>query len=1638
MGKKKSTQAKQNMVVRTNAPSGIDVREQYRTAMSRYIDPLIVMKYHNKQLAEVREVVAEADPIASVLTHAFSEAANAKMIKFYESDQLDSPEIMTDLRAMLKVFKFQEYTKEVMLRGQTHGWWIPYPYVDENGVPKCEVYSEYECKAEYITYDLQNNIQFYNVNFQPRVGFNRRTNLHWVRRKFTPDQVLHGTRGRWNYGFGYSVLEGSWDAITKLREESHTNAFKQKILPFVRVPDEWTDAQIDDFMKVLARTDEISALVMRGYINPNDGTMTDLPAVTWATPANATPAKSTQGSGGSVSDLSSEWSRLTGATRRSVAYFVGGGALSASRAAAGVDSLDDVDQDIIDFNQYLDEFIIPFVKWFASVIGYKVPDTFTVKGWWEWTRDEALYSQIVAAQQQANTIEGQANDMQMNDNIEEPSDQDFKKKIDEFRKNQASETDDENIDEEQEFYYRYANEDNIITPSRESYDRVVDFFDYEENLMKIYKNYFYPDLTWGDIEYDSIDDLLEDVADYAKNADADEEKLEVLKLMGSVLPYHGEMDKELGVVLVADNKAVNVLIGTNISGVPVGLPLHKLKGKIMGLNMAGDGYLLAEPEIIEKNIDLKLKKEKEESDLEISDEDAHDLMQDILENGKASDLDYFQESLGTERFDQIKNTIKDNTNEKGSKKKTESNETSSKSEIKWQRSKRGAYFYKTKNGNRVYKKTTSKQNLHAQEYNKHDLLKVMKDQARLPDTVDPQFQLRLNAKLQSNPEQSPDKLLMEVVHEIIDDATNQAIQKQLDYCVRNNLSMPMSAVSSSTVKGVGLNENKLLVEFHGEKGYSKYAYDLGDPAKAQATWSDMMQSTSKGGFVWDQLRGEKMGPAWGSGKPTEGGTYASLVPYEPYTRNPVGFMGAKDRKDFEGQAAQLQEQKVEAIGTDRYAYPEERGFQSKSPSEFYTEPQMFGGQAVGTQDPIQSAGQTQIMVGTDPNLPSNISGQVPSKPAYSAGFVWGSTGTPQGYDQRPKGMKTKTEAKTTDTIPDATTMDNNPLGIGTQTPDLPMNQSDQRKPSTAYSAGFVFGPTGTPQGYNQRPKGMKTKTEATTGGLGYNDTMGGNQITDDTPSDMTTNDKKDDDDDDDDTPPTSPVTRPPPSSPPATSVSSPQPTVQATTESPTPSPLTKSSSIQAPMAVTPFSSASPNGPNAPKKSTDGSITPQQTPSTSIASNMPQTPASSPNGPDTPKKVPKKEDAPATSISGGSKIPLSYNPLSEAPSSEYDDADDETKDPDAPWNKVEGDDGPSKNPKKPKKSKKGGSLYDDDPDNPDAPYNKIPMAPEWDWDEPKKPNKKDIKESISTSPYGKFQSKELDRYKTEREQAKATSISKEKKVATPKESPSLLGSFVKGLFGKSLQKSTVGKILSASRDVYKGLSKLNIGIPLDMSEEIPQEAYLHPLLQEYGSMYAIRKNLHIGDKKAHELIEEEDKDCERLNLAALATAMHTENPFIYKVGNGYRIEYICPDSLKTLEGAEAPFGLWHNLDDEESSTLPDWQVIGSYQVKSIDGQKDLSEIHYNDDWEEKAVAIIDRLKQTKYYQDLKVKDWLDHYIENVKKGLHGDISTGIVTDVVYNKEKKKWIQKNIKLKSVSAVPMGNCTSPYCSTKDLPTV
>jgi len=163
---------------------------------------------------------------------------------------------------------------------------------------------------------------------------------------------------------------------------------------------------------------------------------------------------------------------------------------------------------------------------------------------------------------------------------------------------------------------------------------------------------------------------------------------------------------------------------------------------------------------------------------------------------------------------------------------------------------------------------------------------------------------------------------------------------------KSNFVMPMVPVASSIVKGVGLKDDKLIVQFHktGKQmgSGSTYGYKFKDSDTARESYDDMVMSTSKGGFVWDRLRGSTIGPAWGTGNPTRGGTSSSIVPYDKMGRSPISAMSGF--KDYQKEAEELREWKMtqalpsgEVVGKKRTYYPEQMGEKRFDPaSKFYT------------------------------------------------------------------------------------------------------------------------------------------------------------------------------------------------------------------------------------------------------------------------------------------------------------------------------------------------------------------------------------------------------------------------------------------------------------------------------------------------------------------------------------------------------------------------------------------------------------------------------------------------------------------------------------------------------------------------------
>lgn len=120
---------------------------------------------------------------------------------------------------------------------------------------------------------------------------------------------------------------------------------------------------------------------------------------------------------------------------------------------------------------------------------------------------------------------------------------------------------------------------------------------------------------------------------------------------------------------------------------------------------------------------------------------------------------------------------------------------------------------------------------------------------------------------------------------------------------------PMTPLMSSNVKGAGVFNNQLLVQFH-NSGWT-YRYTFGSNEEANQAFQDI-SITSPGRYVWNKLRGKKMGPSIISNKLTPGGTSASIVPYDISSRTPMSKVGG--HKEYEKRSKEMQEYKMGVKG----------------------------------------------------------------------------------------------------------------------------------------------------------------------------------------------------------------------------------------------------------------------------------------------------------------------------------------------------------------------------------------------------------------------------------------------------------------------------------------------------------------------------------------------------------------------------------------------------------------------------------------------------------------------------------------------------------------------------------------------------
>lgn|GEM_PF-3781014 len=383
--------------------------ESLKTNEDRYVDPLIRDNVNDITNPLHRERVAIEDPLACMFFWEFQFEGWADYPKFYESDQIEAPEIMQDIRALLMDLKFKKPAIVAAALKQIHGWQTTIFNLQLDKINlKFEldytIFSEMQCMYDNTVRENK-TILGWNVLLKPKLPLNRTPKNFNLAQTFVPNirdqpsNIIFDTRGdeKSTWGFGISRLEHTFDPLVKLRMESDADNFRKAIFPMSLYPPDWDEAAIDKFFEKISKISRTTAVAAPAAKDDEGKLYDSIPSFTFMSPAENVK----QTGSGQFGGLSSEWTRLLAGFKHTMGYVVGGGAISSSQAAAGVDLDDDVKNDIYEWNLTNQDYIKKFLEWLESKGIIELPESYTIKSHWQWKHDEIMAQQ---AAMQANQL----------------------------------------------------------------------------------------------------------------------------------------------------------------------------------------------------------------------------------------------------------------------------------------------------------------------------------------------------------------------------------------------------------------------------------------------------------------------------------------------------------------------------------------------------------------------------------------------------------------------------------------------------------------------------------------------------------------------------------------------------------------------------------------------------------------------------------------------------------------------------------------------------------------------------------------------------------------------------------------------------------------------------------------------------------------------------------------------------------------------------------------------------------------------------------------------------------------------------------------------------------------------------------
>ena len=376
-----------------------------------YVDPLISNNRKFFTDIRARHFVAKQDPIGSTLCIHLSERLTMKPILIYDEHygKRILPEISTEFEDLGGMEMLREIIEHLIKDG--YNLWDPYLL---NGKFSWFNYGSFESRPAYWQRAGEarnpidpNQIMFYRVYYIPQYEDTRwggASNMQSVRKFYRPDEIFHMTRGRWNDGYGESILKKSWDSITKLRIASNSDMFKRDIRGVINIAKTASPAEQKQLVDAANKWTSHRWLVNRVDID-NQRKPTGLPEVRMTSlseGSNPTNTYNKSTTGKTLEDP--EWGRMFASSRLSKMWWIG--AEAGTLAGGDVTFTQDIIEEMHHFYIVLPE--IKKVLRFMSDNGLisPLPEKFTVKYWRE---HEILIS--IAAKKELGEVQEQKDEI---------------------------------------------------------------------------------------------------------------------------------------------------------------------------------------------------------------------------------------------------------------------------------------------------------------------------------------------------------------------------------------------------------------------------------------------------------------------------------------------------------------------------------------------------------------------------------------------------------------------------------------------------------------------------------------------------------------------------------------------------------------------------------------------------------------------------------------------------------------------------------------------------------------------------------------------------------------------------------------------------------------------------------------------------------------------------------------------------------------------------------------------------------------------------------------------------------------------------------------------------------------------------